>query len=159
MGYADTKQVGSGVRQRIYARAFIVGSTSNPEERVVYVVLDTQSGDTAIRYGIMQGLAELGAEYSIYGANNVAITGTHSHSGPGAWLNYLLPQITSKGFNKQSYGAIVSGTILAIRRAHESLEPGRLSFGSTVVKDANINRSLWAYLANPEKELDKYEYK
>ncbi|KAF6839806.1 neutral ceramidase precursor [Colletotrichum musicola] len=156
MGYADPKQVGSGLRQRLYARAFIVGSVERPDDRFIYVVLDTQSGDTAVRYGVLHGLADLGLEYAMYGHHNLALTGTHSHSGPGAWLNYLLPQITSKGFDRQSYRAIVDGTLLAIRRAHESLEPGHLSIGATKVKDASINRSLYAYMANPEEERAKY---
>lgn len=93
----------------------------------------------------------------MYGRHNIALTGTHSHSGPGAWLNYLLPQITSKGFDMQSYEAIVSGAVLSIRRAHESLTAGRLSVGSRNITNANINRSVWAYLANPESERQKYE--
>ena len=156
MGYADPNQVGSGLRQRLYSRAFIVGDVSKPEDRFIYIVLDTQSGDTAVRYGILDALATLGHEYGIYTQKNVAIIGTHSHSGPGAWLNYLLPQITSKGFNMQSYQAIVDGAVLSIQRAHEGLRPGYLSFGSAIVKDANINRSLYAYLANPAKERAKY---
>jgi neutral ceramidase len=156
MGYADTKQLGSGLRQRLYSRAFIIGDTEHPDDRFVYLVLDTQSGDTAIRYGILEGLANLGSEFAIYGQQNVAVTGTHSHSGPGAWLNYLLPQITSKGFDKQSYEAIVDGTVLSIQRAHESLQPGYLTAGSTKIVGANINRSLYAYLANPGEERAKY---
>ena len=31
MGYADPKQVGSGLRQRLYSRAFIIGDTKDPE--------------------------------------------------------------------------------------------------------------------------------
>jgi len=158
MGYADPNQLGRGVRQRIYARAFIIADPTAPDDRIVYLVLDTQSGDTAIRYGILQGLSELGDDYAVYNEHNIAVTGTHSHSGPGAWLNYLLPQITSRGFDKQSYQAIVDGTVLAIRRAHESLEPGTLSFGSTEVEAANINRSLYAYLANPVAERERYEH-
>jgi len=158
MGYADPKQVGSGLRQRLYSRAFIVGDIEKPEDRFVYLVLDTQSGDTAVRYGILEGLVELGTKYSMYGQNNVAVTGTHSHSGPGAWLNYLLPQITSKGFDRQSYQAIVDGALLSIQRAHESLKPGQLSVGSVEVEDANINRSLFAYLANPASERKRYKH-
>lgn len=158
MGYADPQQVGSGLRQRLYSRAFIVGDTDKPEDRFVYLVLDTQSGDTAVRYGILQGLVELGGEYTVYGQKNVAVTGTHSHSGPGAWLNYLLPQITSKGFDKQSYQAIVDGAILSIKRAHESLRPGHLSVGSVDVEDANISRSPFAYFANPEEERKQYNH-
>ena len=156
MGYADTKQLGSGLRQRLYSRAFIVGDIEHPEDRFVYLVLDTQSGDTAIRYGILEGISGLGKDFAVYGQHNVAVTGTHSHSGPGAWLNYLLPQITSKGFDKQSYKAIVDGAVLSIQRAHTSLQPGYLTVSSTKVLGANINRSLYAYLANPEEERAKY---
>ncbi|KAK6074316.1 Neutral ceramidase 2 [Seiridium cupressi] len=156
MGYADPNQVGTGLRQRLYSRAFIVGDSEEPSDRFIYLVLDTQSGDTAVRYGILSGLRDLGSEYTAYGHHNLAVTGTHSHSGPGAWLNYLLPQITSKGFDKQSYRAIVDGAILSIRRAHENISPGFLSVGSTKVYGANINRSLFAYLNNPEKERGRY---
>ncbi|KAI9881167.1 MAG: hypothetical protein M1830_007145 [Pleopsidium flavum] len=156
MGYADPKQVGSGLRQRLYSRAFIVGDVEKPDERFVYLVLDTQSGDTAVRHGILQGLLELSSEYELYGQENVAVTGTHSHSGPGAWLNYLLPQITSKGFDKQSYQAIVDGALLSIQRAHESLSRGYLTFGTVDIEDANINRSPYAYLANPKEERARY---
>jgi len=159
MGYADPNQVGSGLRQRLYSRAFIIGDVREPKDRFVYLVLDTQSGDTAVRYGVLDGLKALGPEYATtYGQKNVAVTGTHSHSGPGAWLNYLLPQITSKGFDKQSYQAIVDGAILSIRRAHESVALGYLSFGSIELLDANINRSPYAYQANPLEERQKYEY-
>lgn len=156
MGYADTEQVGSGLRQRLYSRAFIVGDLKRPKDRFVYLVLDIQSGDTAVRYGILDALAALGREYSMYGQQNVAVTGTHSHSGPGAWLNYLLPQITSKGFDRQSYQAIVDGAVLSVQRAHQSLEPGHLTVGYTKIFGANINRSLYAYLNNPLDERQRY---
>lgn len=158
MGYADPAQLGSGVRQRLYSRAFIVGDIEKQEDRFVYLVLDTQSGDTAVRYGILEGLKALGPEYEVYGQQNVAVTGTHSHSGPGAWLNYLLPQITSRGFNKQSYEAIVDGAIESIKRAHQTLAPGSLTFGSIAIENGNINRSPYAYLANPESERSQYEH-
>ncbi|CAM1500921.1 Fc.00g100830.m01.CDS01 [Cosmosporella sp. VM-42] len=156
MGYADPKQVGSGLRQRLYSRAFIIGNMYDPADRFIYLVLDTQSGDTAVRFGILAGLRDMGPEYEMYGHNSLAVTGTHSHSGPGAWLNYLLPQITSKGFDHQSYQAIVDGCLLSIRRAHESLEPGYLAIGTTKILHASINRSLFAYLANPESERATY---
>ncbi|KAF2258935.1 neutral ceramidase precursor [Lojkania enalia] len=156
MGYANTSQVGTGLRQRLYSRAFIIGSPSDPSDRIIYMVLDTQSGDTAIRNGIVEGLKGMGSAYSIYTQKNVAVTGTHSHAGPGAWLNYLLPQITSLGFDKQSYQAIVDGALLSIKRAHEGLTIGTVSAGSAKVSDANINRSLYAYLANPQEERDRY---
>lgn len=156
MGYANLTQIGTGLRQRLNARAFIVGDPNSLTDRVLYLVLDTQSGDTAIRNGVLEGLQALGPGYSMYTASNVAVTGTHSHSGPGAWLNYLLPQVTTLGFLPESYQAIVNGTLLAIQRAHESLTPGNLNFGSTDIQDANANRSPYAYLANPAEERANY---
>lgn len=156
MGYADPAQIGTGLRQRLYSRAFIVGNPAKPSDRFVYLVLDTAMGDTAVRYGILNGLKALGGEYAQYGQSNVAVTGTHSHSGPAGWMNYLLPQVTSKGFDKQSYRAIVDGAILSIKRAHESVTTGHLSFGTTKVTGGSINRSLYAYLANPAAERAKY---
>jgi neutral ceramidase len=157
MGYADPDQLGTGLRQRLYCRAFIIGDSANPADRFVYLVLDTQSGDTAVRNGILQGLSDLGGEYAVYTKNNIAVTGTHSHSGPGAWLNYLLPQITSKGFDKQSYQAIVDGSVRAIKQAHERLVPGYLRIGSLEVEGININRSPYAYLKNPKTERAKWD--
>ena len=82
MGYANSTQNGSGLRQRIYARSFIIGDPQNTADRFVYMVLDTQSGDTAIRNGILEGVQALGSDYAAYTQSNVAVTGTHSHSGP-----------------------------------------------------------------------------
>lgn len=177
-GYASLTQVGSGLRQRVYSRAFIVGDVDNPTDRIIYLVLDTQSGDSAVRLGILEGLAALGSNYSMYGASNVAVTGTHQHSGPGAWFNYLLPQITSLGFSTQSYQAIVDGAVLSVQRAHESLTTvihiptsrmgqeergiradrfqGYLDVGKTNITDGNLSRSLYAYMANPQAERAKY---
>ncbi|KAF5985790.1 alkaline ceramidase [Fusarium coicis] len=157
MGYADLGQIGTGLRQRLYSRAFIVGNPDEPGEIFVYLVLDTQSGDTAVRRGILEGIAALGSEYSVYTSDNVAVTGTHSHAGPAGWNNYLMPQISALGFNQQAYQAIVDGAVLSVKRAHENLAKGRLSVGKIRIEDVNINRSLYAYQANPKSERDKYQ--
>jgi neutral ceramidase len=121
-GYADLAQTGTGLRQRLYSRAFLVGDVNSPDDRFIYLILDTQSGDTAVRRGILEGVSALGSEYSVYSGHNIAVTGTHSHAGPAGWFNYLLPQITSLGFDKQSYQAIVDGAVLSIKRAHENIQ-------------------------------------
>lgn len=155
-GYASLAQTGTGLRQRIYARAFIIGDVSNPDDRFVYLILDAQSGDAAVRLGILEGVAALGSDYSVYGTSNIAVTGTHQHSGPGAWFNYLLPQVTSLGFSQQSYQALVTGAVLAIQRAHASLTEGYLDIGTTNITDGNLSRSLYAYMANPAAERAQY---
>lgn len=124
-GYGKFEQAGTGLRQRLYSRAFIVADKDKPDDRVVYLVLDELAGDTAIRYGLLDALAALGDEYAVYGQNNVALTATHTHSGPGAWFNYFLLQTPTFGFDKASYQAIVDGAALSIKRAHESLQEVR----------------------------------
>ncbi|KAF4449175.1 alkaline ceramidase [Fusarium austroafricanum] len=157
MGYADLGQVGTGLRQRLYSRAFIVGNPDDSKKRFVYLVLDTASGDTAVRRGILEGLAALGSDYAAYTADNVAVTGTHSHAGPAGWNNYLMPQISALGMNQQSLKAVVDGAVLSIKRAHEKLAKGHLKVGKIRVEDANINRSPYAYQNNPKSERDKYK--
>lgn len=144
-GYADLAQKGTGLRQRLYSRAFIVGDVNKPDDRFVYLVLDVLSGDTAMRYGILESLEALGDDYSAYGSHNIAVTGTHSHAGSGAWFNYLLPQITTFGFDKQGYQAIVDGAVLSIKRAHESLEevrPGSCP-NTTPMLTSHRDISMW----------------
>lgn len=51
----------------------------------------------------------------------------------------------------------MEGIVRSIQRAHTSLAPGYLSLAKGLVKDANINRSPYAYEANPAEERAKYE--
>jgi neutral ceramidase len=157
MGFAEATQIGTGLRQRLYSRAFIIGDPQNPKDRIVYLVLDLQSGDTSVRDGILKVLKPMGPEYAIYTKDNIAVSGTHSHSGPGGWTNYFLHQIGSNGFDKQGWEAVVKGAVLSIRRAHESLKQGKLSFGKIRIEDASINRSLYSYSANPEAERANFK--
>ncbi|KAF8756405.1 Neutral/alkaline non-lysosomal ceramidase, C-terminal [Rhizoctonia solani] len=87
--------------------------------------------DTAIRRGVLERLEQLYP--GLYNEANFALVGTHSHAGVG-------------------------GTVLAIQRAHDSLALGTLSLGNTTILDTNINRSPFAYEANPAEERAKYKY-
>ena len=64
-------------------------------------------GDSGIRRAI---IAALKAKYGdLYNDSNVAIIGTHQHSGVGGFLENLLPQLTSLGFVRETFDAIVKG--------------------------------------------------
>lgn len=156
MGYASLTQVGTGLRQRLRSRAFLIGDATNQAERFVYVTADICMGDTAIRKGVLDNLQQMYG--GLYNENNFALVGTHSHSGPAGWLNYLLPTITSLGFDHQSYQAIVDGVTLSVKRAHDNAKPGYLSYAVGELLDTNINRSPSAYLENPQSERDMYQY-
>jgi len=47
----------------------------------------------------------------LYSAKNVVISGTHTHSGPGGYLQYVLFLVTSKGWIQQSFDALVEGIV------------------------------------------------
>ncbi|KAF7351861.1 hypothetical protein MVEN_01147500 [Mycena venus] len=155
MGYASLAQTDTGLHMRQRARAFIVAESATPSERILFVNADIAMGDSGVRRALLAALAE---EYgnTTYHAGNVALSGTHQHSGVGGYLENLLPQVTSKGLHPQSFAAIVDGVVLAVRRAHQSLAPGNLSFGTGRVEGGSRNRSPTAYLANPPEERARY---
>jgi neutral ceramidase len=48
----------------------------------------------------------------IYTAKNVVLSGTHTHSGPAGFMQYLLFDITSKGWVQQSFDSLVDGILM-----------------------------------------------
>lgn len=113
-------------------------------------------GDTGVRRSIV---AQVSALYpGLYNNSNIALVGTHQHSGVGGFLENVLPQVTALGYVPQTANAIIDGTVKAVQKAHASLAPGSLALGNTTVLDANINRSPSAYLANPATERARYAY-
>ncbi|KAF9041756.1 Neutral/alkaline nonlysosomal ceramidase [Hymenopellis radicata] len=155
MGYASLAQTDTGLHMRQFSRAFIVAD-SDLTNRFVFINADIAMGDSGVRRSIVSRLSTLYP--GLYSDSNIALIGTHQHSGVGGYLENLLPQITALGYVPQTANAIIDGTVLAVQRAHESLAPGSLSVGNTTILDANINRSPSAYLANPQAERDRYQY-
>lgn len=62
----------------------------------------------------------------MYGEQNVAISGTHTHAGPGGYLQYVVYLVTSLGFVHQSFDVIVDGIEKSIIEAHDNLRPGSI---------------------------------
>ena len=60
----------------------------------------------------MQVIKQLKALYKdLYTERNVGISGIHTHSGPAGFHQYLLYDITSLGFVKESFTALVNGIV------------------------------------------------
>ena len=65
--------------------------------------------------------------------------------------------MTSLGFQQDNFDAIVNGITQAIVQAHNSLSVGgRIWFQEGTIADANINRSPYSYLFDPEEERAAY---
>ncbi len=154
MGMASIDQKTEGIHSRLFARAFIVcDQTSN--KRVVIVSADIWSCTLAIKVEVVKRLKSLYGN-DLYTIDNVLLSGTHTHSGPGGYSHYALYNLSILGFDKQNFECIANGMVQAIKRAHENLAPGKIFMNSGNVEDCGNNRSPIAYEQNPAGEKAKY---
>lgn len=93
---------------------------------------------------------------NVYTLDNVMISGTHTHSGPGGYSTATLYDLTSFGFSQQNFDVIVNGLAESIVRAHQNRAPSSLKVTEGTLLNANINRSPYSYTYN--KDADEYEY-
>ncbi|ODN01049.1 Neutral ceramidase B [Orchesella cincta] len=156
MGYANPSQTSKGLHFRLYARSFIFGSIEEGSPLVVFLSADIGMVDQGLKFEVVSRLQKL-YDPTIFTPQNVLLSGTHTHSGPAAYLQYLMYSVTSLGFYRPSFDAIVDGMVQSIQRAYENLKPGKLYINKGDVDKANINRSPSSYLANPKEERDKYQ--
>lgn len=153
MGYANPDQVGGGLLTRLYSRAFIVAEP-NDSRRVVFVSIDIGMVSQRLRLEVLKELKNKYGE--LYRRDNVILSGTHTHSGPGGYFQYTLFWITSKGLIKPNLNAIVNGIVKSIDIAHQNMKRGRLFLNRGTVENSQINRSPYSYLQNPASERSRY---
>ncbi|KAM7257477.1 hypothetical protein ACFE04_013218 [Oxalis oulophora] len=154
MGYANTEQTASGVHFRLRARSFIVAEPHG--NRVAFINLDACMASQLVTIKVLERLK---ARYGdLYTEKNVAISGIHTHAGPGGYLQYVVYIVTSLGFVRQSFDVLVDGIEKSIIEAHENLRPGSIFVNKGEILDAGVNRSPSAYLNNPAAERSKYKY-
>lgn len=155
MGFTNIEQIASGIHFRLRARTFIVAEPDG--HRVVFVNLDACMASQIVMIKTVERLkARYGDE--LYNEKNVAISGIHTHAGPGGYLQYVVYILTTFGFVRQSFDVIVDGIEKSIIEAHENLRPGSVFMNTGDLLDAGINRSPSAYLNNPEAERRKYKH-
>lgn len=153
MGYGMLNQKTSGLYQRLWARAFVIESPCN-NNRIVFVNADLGQLFQGVKQQVIKKLqAKYGERYS---DNNVLLTATHTHSGPGGYSTYTFYNITTLGFSRSNFDTIVDGIVAAIERAQINMAPARIKVASGELSGISYNRSLAAYLLNPQAERDRY---
>eukprot|EP01133_Synstelium_polycarpum_P015946 gene15946-18959_t len=154
MGYAMPGQVTGGLHFRLRARAFVfVDSNGN---RAVYVSNDACMIFQAVKLQVVILLEEHFGP-GVYTTDNVLLSGTHTHSGPGGYSMYALYGITTLGFYKESFNTICDGIVQAIIRAHGNVQPGKMFAEQSELWNSNINRSPSGYANNPAAERALYD--
>jgi len=155
MGYAVPNQIGRGIHMRLHARAFTI---SDGDKSIAFVSLDGGMGSDVLTKNVLTNVAEQLGDDSIYTYDNVGISGTHTHSGPAGFLQYILYQFTSLGYVQETMDAFVTGISNAIVEAHNNMQENvdiTYSTGNQLF-ESNINRSPTSYLLNPADERSQY---
>jgi neutral ceramidase len=155
MGMASIDQKTEGIHSRLFARAFIVCDQSN-NKHVVILSADIWSCTQAVKMEVVKRLKSIYGN-ELYTFDNVLLSGTHTHSGPGGYSHYGLFNLSILGFDKQNFECIVNGMVQAIKKAHEKLAPGKIFINNGNVEDCGNNRSPVAYEQNPASEKAKYK--
>jgi neutral ceramidase len=88
---------------------------------------------------------------------NTSISGTHTHSAPGGFLQYALYQITSLGFSLETLDMLVEGISNSLLHAYQNLQPGAIHVSHGLLLGANRNHSPTSYMLNPANERFLYE--
>ncbi|XP_053390202.1 uncharacterized protein LOC123563648 [Mercenaria mercenaria] len=154
MGYANPAQTSRGLHLRQFSRTFIF--EDQMKNKVVFINLDACMFSQGLKLEIVR---QLTAKYGdAYTERNVCITGTHTHSGPGGFHQYLLYDITSLGFVRETFDSLVEGIMRSVDRAHNNMKPANIYVNTGELLESNINRSPSAYLNNPPEERAKYNY-
>jgi neutral ceramidase len=153
MGYAMPQQYTKGIHTRLWARAFIF---ANADKRVVFVSSDLCFTTQAVKQTVVEKLKKIYGP-TLYTEENVMLSATHTHAGPGGYSWHPLYDISTFGFHDQNFNVIVDGIVSAIQQANRTASAGQLSYTTGRLEKSNANRSPSAYLGNPAEERAQYD--
>jgi neutral ceramidase len=152
LGYADPTQTTEGLASRQWARAFVVADQAG--HHVAFVSTEVDFVTQPVRLEVLNRLA---ARYgTTYTDQNVVLTATHTHSGPGGFSEDTLYNLTTLGFEQKTYDALVDGIVRSIESADADLAPGTVKFAEGTLAGANVNRSLSAFQKDPAADQAKF---
>lgn len=152
-GYGREDQTGIGIHTRQYARTLVIQDQTN-KKLLAFVTAEVGGIPFEIQREVVKRLqTELDPGFN-YG--NVLLNASHTHSGPGGHFHYSSVSFFSKEFYSDSYAVLRDGIFESIKDAYQNRKVAELKIGKAIVKEAGINRSLPAYLSNPDSEKKEY---
>jgi neutral ceramidase len=153
LGYGVATQQTAGLHTRLRARAFVFADPA-AGTHLLLVVCELPLMLESVHREV---LARLGAAYGDrYRLDNVMLTATHTHCGPGGYSDHWLYNSNTGGFRAQTFGAIVDGIVAAVERAHADLTDAVVSVATGALHDASVNRSPSAFARNPEADRAQF---
>ncbi|MFI4979497.1 MAG: neutral/alkaline non-lysosomal ceramidase N-terminal domain-containing protein [Nevskiales bacterium] len=178
-GMVIPPQAPNGIHIRLYARAFAIESPCNGK-RVAFVSDDVGALSGLVHQEVLKRIAADATLKQYYGADNVMLSATHTHTAGGGFGVPVLPDLSSTlpalldnplvwveslifsnaNYDDDNVNAIVGGIVQAIRRAHANLEthPDSASIKMSIgqLLNANVNRSPPAYQQDAPSERAQY---
>lgn len=155
LGYVHPQQVGEGLRQRQYARTFIVADAAD-KTRLAYVTCDIAFPTHTLKLAVLERLRDKLGER--YGHANLILAGTHTHGAPGGYHHHLSSSVLGGDFFEQGFDALADGIAESLIAADADLKPAKIFLAQGDVAEANANRSSIAYRNNPESERGQYKH-
>ena len=153
-GFGREDQLTEGLHIRQRSRAFVIAQADKPAQRLVFVSADLGSIEHHITLAVIDQLQQYyGDTYSI---DNVILSATHTHAGPGGYWHSRSNLGLEGGFYPAHFSAIVNGITASIISAHDDLQPGAIHLGKGNLNNGGANRSVPAYMENPQIERDQH---
>ena len=137
-----------GYRTRLYARALVLEDGAG--ERFAIVATDLGLLSAQLQRRAVWIVDSLRGDW--LGTDRLIVTGTHTHSGPGNFLDapaYNIMGSTVMYYDSSFADSLARGVARALIRAIENLQPASAAWGSTPMWGFTRNRSLEAYDSNP----------
>lgn len=152
-GFVRADQITEGIHIRLHSRAYVIAAPEG-DARIAFVVADLGSITHEMQREVVERLRETHGD--LYRLDNVVLSATHTHSGPGGFWHYGADTPVGTPFLKQHFDAIVEGMVESVNLAHGKLAPARIEISGGDVEGGGANRSLAAYMNNPEEERSLY---
>jgi len=150
MGYGMRFQRTTGLHLRQISRAFVIGDPATGR-RLVLVVADIGMFFANVRAAVLARL-----DPAVLAPQDVVLTATHTHAGPGGFAGYRMYNTTNKGLRQHTFSAIVDGVVASIEQALADAAPGQLVLSRGLLPDASVNRSPGAFARNPRADRDHF---
>ena len=149
VGYGDTGQTTKGIHTRLWSRAFTMGKTGT-DNFVVFVSADLQSITQGVHQGVLEKIAADGSLSPYLNKNNVMLTATHTHVGPGGYDHTAMLNLSALGYDNDNYNVVVNGIYQSIKDSFNSKAEGNIKFAQGKLTGTSINRAKDMYAANDD---------
>ncbi len=160
MGYGSPIPTTSGLHTRLHVRAVSIRATDDaalpaPYTRDLHIALvDTCFITQKLKIDAVAALRQkFGDRFSLA---NTVISATHTHNAPAGTSTYGHYQISSGGFVPEVYAAQLEAIVNAFSAAQATQSESDLSFVEGQLAGVSRNRSLAAFLRNPDDEQAEF---